>query len=126
MAYRRKQQIGRVSVVKQEIGSSISPERLPPPPYDDDDVSSSPPASSLAAKAIRASSAHRDSSLSSAYGQSALSSPRDSVTTGPSSPSPSKVSSVSLLYIYTHICSYSKSLSVNFFSIAVYFFISLF
>lgn len=35
--------------------------------------------SSLAAKAIRASSAHRDSSLSSAYGQSALSSPRDSI-----------------------------------------------
>lgn len=103
MAYRRRQQIGRVSVVKQEIGSSISPERLPPPPYDDDDVSSSPPASSLAAKAIRASSAHRDSSLSSAYGQSALSSPRDSVTTGPSSPSPSKVSSVSLIYIYIHI-----------------------
>ncbi|KAK1271567.1 hypothetical protein QJS04_geneDACA022651 [Acorus gramineus] len=44
--------------------------RSPPP----DDFSSSSP-SSLAAQAIRASSAHRDSSLSSAYGESAISSP---------------------------------------------------
>lgn len=105
MAYRRRQQIGRVSIVKEEIGSSFTPEPLLPPPYDDDDVSSSPSASSLAAKAIRASSAHRDSSLSSAYGQSALSSPRDSVPTGPSSPSPAKGSSS---YEYTSMKSLNE------------------
>ncbi|KAF6172627.1 hypothetical protein GIB67_041950 [Kingdonia uniflora] len=62
MAYRRKQGISRASTFKEEI-------RHPPPPPDDN---SSP--SSLAAQAIRASSAHRDSSLSSAYGESAFAS----------------------------------------------------
>ncbi|KAL3531001.1 hypothetical protein ACH5RR_010323 [Cinchona calisaya] len=75
MEYRRRQQVGRASIFKEGIGSPYNPQ-LP------DDVggsgTSSPSASSLAAKAIRASSAHRDSSLSSAYGQSALSSPPDS------------------------------------------------
>ncbi|KAL3328083.1 hypothetical protein AABB24_035638 [Solanum stoloniferum] len=64
MAYRRKQQVLKVST-----GT--------PPPLPDESSSSSS-ASSLAAKAIRASSAYKDSSLSSAYGQSALSSRRDS------------------------------------------------
>ncbi|KAF8364673.1 hypothetical protein HHK36_033353 [Tetracentron sinense] len=58
MAYRRKQAVSRASTFKEEI-------RYPP-----DDNSSS----SLAAQAIRASSAHLDSSLSSAYGESAIAS----------------------------------------------------
>ncbi|XP_027162403.1 uncharacterized protein LOC113762947 [Coffea eugenioides] len=82
MAYRRRQQLGKASTFKEEIGSPYNP--APPPPLqlpddvDGDGGTSSPSASSLAAKAIRASSAHHDSSLSSAYGQSAFSSPRDS------------------------------------------------
>lgn len=60
MAYRRRQQVGRVDTpVTYEFDSA-------PPPAN----------SSLATKAIRASSAYRDSSLSSVYEQSALSSPR--------------------------------------------------
>lgn len=79
-----------------DFGSPYNPQP-PPPPLDDVDhgVFSSPSASSLAAKAIRASSAHRDSSLSSAYGQSALSSPRDHSNPHRSSPSPSPSSSSS-------------------------------
>lgn len=69
MAYRRKQQVPKVSTLTSDFES--------PPPLPDESSSSSS-ASSLAAKAIRASSAYKDSSLSSAYGQSALSSPRDS------------------------------------------------
>ncbi|KAL3517936.1 hypothetical protein ACH5RR_020525 [Cinchona calisaya] len=85
MAYRRRQQVGRDSTLKEEIA---------PPPItaevDDGSGGSSPSASSLVAKAIKASSAHRDSSLSSAYGQSALSSPRDSNTLRSSSSSSPK------------------------------------
>ncbi|XP_042480828.1 uncharacterized protein LOC122061566 isoform X3 [Macadamia integrifolia] len=56
MAYRRRQGLTKSSTFKEEIR------------YPSDDSSSS----SLAAQAIRASSAHRDSSFSSAYGESAL------------------------------------------------------
>ncbi|KAK4731506.1 hypothetical protein R3W88_024494 [Solanum pinnatisectum] len=81
MAYRRKQQVPKVST-----GT--------PPPLPDESSSSSS-ASSLAAKAIRASSAYKDSSLSSAYGQSALSSPCDSY---PLRSSAAPVSTASLPY----------------------------
>ncbi|KAF5953416.1 hypothetical protein HYC85_006272 [Camellia sinensis] len=61
MAYRRRQGVARTSTFKEEI-------HYPPPP--DGNSSSS---SSLAAQAIRASAAHRDSSsLSSAYADSAF------------------------------------------------------
>ncbi|XP_009598141.1 uncharacterized protein [Nicotiana tomentosiformis] len=69
MAYRRKQQVPKVSTFTSDFES-------PAPPPLPGESSSSSSASSLAAKAIRASSAYKDSSLSSAYGQSALSSPR--------------------------------------------------
>lgn len=85
MAYRRKQQVPKVSTVTSDFGSTPS---LP------DESFSSSSASSLAAKAIRASSAYKDSSLSSAYGQSALSSPRDSNPLRSSAP----VSKASLPY----------------------------
>lgn len=68
MAYRRKQGISRGSTFEEDFRN---PTLLPL----DDSSSSSSSSSSLAAKAIRASSAHRDSSLSSVYGQAALSSP---------------------------------------------------
>ncbi|XP_043702620.1 uncharacterized protein LOC122652819 isoform X2 [Telopea speciosissima] len=58
MAYRRRQGLTKAATCKEEIR------------YPSDDSSSS----SLAAQAIRASSAHRDSSFSSAYGESALAS----------------------------------------------------
>ncbi|KAA8517611.1 hypothetical protein F0562_015085 [Nyssa sinensis] len=61
MAYRRRQGITRSSTFKEEI--------YHPP---DDATSSYSSSSSLAAQAIRASAAHRDSSLSSAYGNSAF------------------------------------------------------
>ncbi|KAL7194845.1 hypothetical protein ACSBR1_035132 [Camellia fascicularis] len=63
MAYRRRQLgITRASTFKEEIHY---------PPADDETKSSSSSSSSLAAQAIRASAAHRDSSsLSSAYGDS--------------------------------------------------------
>ncbi|KAK2981870.1 hypothetical protein RJ640_010387 [Escallonia rubra] len=67
MAYRRRQHgITRASTFKEEI--------YHPPPDDDDDAtpSNASPSPSLAAQAIRASAAHRDSSLSSAYGGSAF------------------------------------------------------
>ncbi|KAH0637960.1 hypothetical protein KY290_038623 [Solanum tuberosum] len=86
MAYRRKQQVPKVST-----GT--------PPPLPDESSSSSS-ASSLAAKAIRASSAYKDSSLSSAYGQSALSSPRDSYPLRSSAP----VSTASLPYKDSSLC----------------------
>ncbi|XXG40089.1 hypothetical protein AAC387_Pa01g0889 [Persea americana] len=59
MAYRRKH---TTSTSSPSFDDSIAP--IPPPP---DDASPT----SLAAQAIRASSAHRDSSLSTAYGESA-------------------------------------------------------
>ncbi|GMP90013.1 hypothetical protein CsSME_00041340 [Camellia sinensis var. sinensis] len=78
MAYRRKQGVPRPMTLKEEFGL-----RSPLPP---DESSSSSSNSSLAAKAIRASSACRDSSLSSAYAQSALSPLRDPNLAPPSSP----------------------------------------
>ncbi|KAK6163893.1 hypothetical protein DH2020_000757 [Rehmannia glutinosa] len=71
MAYRRRQQVGRA-----DTPFTYNYDSAPPPPADSSASSSS--ASSLATKAIRASSAYRDSSLSSVYEQSALSSPRGS------------------------------------------------
>lgn len=63
MAYRRKQQVSSSPGFRFEEGEeSRNRNQLPPPPS-----SSSSADDSLAAKAIRASSAHRDSSLSSAY-----------------------------------------------------------
>ncbi|KAH7672458.1 hypothetical protein IHE45_09G055900 [Dioscorea alata] len=59
MAYRRKQAALRPATF-EEVRSSSSPEDSSPP--------------SIAAQAIRASAAHRDSSLSSAYGESAIAS----------------------------------------------------
>ncbi|XP_052172724.1 uncharacterized protein LOC127788470 isoform X2 [Diospyros lotus] len=62
MAYRRRQGITRSATFKEEIT------RYPTSSPDDDHrYSSSSSSSSLAAQAIRASAAHRDSSLSSAY-----------------------------------------------------------
>lgn len=71
MAYRRRQQLGRA-----DNTFAYNYDTAPPPSADSSSSSSS--ASSLATKAIRASSAYRDSSLSSVYEQSALSSPRGS------------------------------------------------
>ncbi|KAL5711566.1 hypothetical protein ACHQM5_022002 [Ranunculus cassubicifolius] len=76
MAYRRRQGISRASTFKEEI--HYNPPTSPPPPqqqHDEDAGTSSSTtgtSSSLAAQAIRASSAHRDSSLSSAYRESAF------------------------------------------------------
>lgn len=67
MAYRRRQGVARSSTFKEEVSH-------PNPP--DDDVTEGGSSSSLAAQAIRASATHRDeSSLSSAYGDSAFVSP---------------------------------------------------
>ncbi|CAI9301687.1 unnamed protein product [Lactuca saligna] len=64
MAYRRKQGISRASTFNEEILHS-------PSNRDTTTITSSAaPSSSLAAQAIRASAAHRDSSLSSAYANS--------------------------------------------------------
>ncbi|CAI9097145.1 OLC1v1033497C1 [Oldenlandia corymbosa var. corymbosa] len=60
MAYRRRQGITRASTFKED--SIYSSSSSSPPP-----TSAPPSSSSLAAQAIRASAAHRDSSLSSAY-----------------------------------------------------------
>ncbi|KAA8550465.1 hypothetical protein F0562_002149 [Nyssa sinensis] len=100
MAYRRRQQVPRASAFDEEIGSPYFPS---PPP---DDSSSSSSASSLVAKAIRASSAYRDSSLSSAYRHSAVSSSPDPNI--PRSPSPS-VPKDSTTYEYTSMKSLSDS-----------------
>ncbi|XP_009596367.1 uncharacterized protein [Nicotiana tomentosiformis] len=69
MAYRRRQGTSKSSTFKEE---SI----FRPRPDDDDSLSSS--SSSLAAQAIKASAAHRDSSLSSAYADSAFPHPHPS------------------------------------------------
>ncbi|KAL8531324.1 hypothetical protein ACS0TY_008084 [Phlomoides rotata] len=82
MAYRRRQQVGRV-----DIPFTYNYDSAPPTPADNS--SPSPSASSLATKAIRASSAFRDSSLSSVYEQSALSSPRASTPSPSSAKDPS-------------------------------------
>ncbi|KAL2239603.1 UNVERIFIED_CONTAM: hypothetical protein Sindi_0601500 [Sesamum indicum] len=68
MAYRRRQQQGRTGA---PYSNNYDTAALP-------DAITTSSASSLAAKAIRASAEYRDSSLSTAYEQSALSSPRDS------------------------------------------------
>lgn len=81
MAYRRRQQVG-----SGRADFAFDLDTLTPAA---DSSSSSSSASSLAAKAIRASAAYRDSSLSSVYEQSALSSPR-----GGSPPSVVKDSSI--------------------------------
>ncbi|XP_041994916.1 uncharacterized protein LOC121745174 [Salvia splendens] len=84
MALRRRQQIG-----KPDGGLSFTYDSPPPPSADSSSSSSS--ASSLATKAIRASSAYRESSLSSVYEQSSLSSPRGSAPSAAKDP-----------YIYDH------------------------
>lgn len=97
MAYRRKQGFVKDSTLREEI--AITNPNSDSPPAD----SSSSPAlatQSLAAKAIRASSAHRDSSLSSAYGESALS-PRKSKSIPVRSSYPSSVKDDSTRYGYT-------------------------
>ncbi|KAL4557748.1 hypothetical protein LXL04_035936 [Taraxacum kok-saghyz] len=66
MAYRRRQGVSRASTFNEEI--------LRSPNHRDTTTSSAAPSSSLAAQAIRASAAHRDSSLSSAYVNSAVNS----------------------------------------------------
>ncbi|KAL6516417.1 hypothetical protein OROGR_019722 [Orobanche gracilis] len=75
MAYRRKQQFGRT-----DTPLTYNYDFGPPPSVGSyaSSSSSSASASSLATKAIRASSAYRDSSLSFVYEQSALSCPRAS------------------------------------------------
>ncbi|XP_052205167.1 uncharacterized protein LOC127809991 [Diospyros lotus] len=75
MAYQRRQLGHRASSFRGEVGGpDIRRAPYPHLPYES---SSSSSASSLAAKAIRASSAYRDASLSSAYGHSTLSPSRD-------------------------------------------------
>ncbi|KAL0389168.1 UNVERIFIED_CONTAM: hypothetical protein Scaly_0273900 [Sesamum calycinum] len=71
--YRRRQQVGRGDALY-----AYNYDSSPPPAADSSSSSSSSSASSLATKAIRASSAYWDSSLSSVYEQSALHSPRGS------------------------------------------------
>ncbi|GFY99480.1 hypothetical protein Acr_13g0008800 [Actinidia rufa] len=94
MAYRRMQGTPRPSTFREEIGSpSLHPH--PPPPLADNSSSSSSSLSSLVAKTIRASSAYRDSSLSSAYGHSALS-PSSSPDPNLERSSPPSVSKISL------------------------------
>ncbi|KAL3531585.1 hypothetical protein ACH5RR_005106 [Cinchona calisaya] len=76
MAYRRRQGgMGRASTFQDDFYRPQSPPPPPPPPPSGDSLSASS-SSSLAAQAIRASAAHRDSSLSSAYANSAFHSDR--------------------------------------------------
>ncbi|KAE9463659.1 hypothetical protein C3L33_04431, partial [Rhododendron williamsianum] len=106
MAYRRRPGGGagggpRPSTSNEEFGS---PNRLPSPAPPDNSSSSSS-ASSLAAKAIRASSSYRDTSLSSAYGQSALS---PSQNPNPARSSPPSVSKDSATQEYTSMKNLSE------------------
>ncbi|KAF7152479.1 hypothetical protein RHSIM_Rhsim01G0244600 [Rhododendron simsii] len=106
MAYRRRPGGGagggpRPSTSNEEFGS---PNRLPSPAPPDNSSSSSS-ASSLAAKAIRASSSYRDASLSSAYGQSALS---PSQNPNPARSSPPSVSKDSATHEYTSMKNLSE------------------
>ncbi|KAF5954543.1 hypothetical protein HYC85_007399 [Camellia sinensis] len=102
MAYRRKQ-VGPSSwTFNEEFGSpQIGPSPTPPP----NESLSPSSASSLAAKAIRASSAYRDSSLSSAYGHSTLSPSRDPNLSRSPPPSAPKDSNT---YEYTSMKSLSE------------------
>ncbi|KAI8574131.1 hypothetical protein RHMOL_Rhmol01G0330600 [Rhododendron molle] len=106
MAYRRRPGGGagggpRPSTSNEEFGS---PNRLPSPAPPDNSSSSSS-ASSLAAKAIRASSSYRDASLSSAYGQSALS---PSQNPNPARSYPPSVSKDSASHEYTSMKNLSE------------------
>ncbi|KAL8224764.1 hypothetical protein R6Q57_017321 [Mikania cordata] len=65
MAYRRKQGNSRASTFKEEIYRSPEDDRTTTTTS-----STAVPSPSLAAQAIRASAAHRDSSVSSAYASS--------------------------------------------------------
>lgn len=87
MAYRRRHGITRASTFKEEI-------RHPPSSSSSSNLATPSPLSSLAAQAIRASAAHRDSSLSSAYGDSAFHS---------SFKSDSRSSKVPVTYEYTSL-----------------------
>ncbi|KAG6522727.1 uncharacterized protein LOC122053140 [Zingiber officinale] len=95
MAYRRKQPAARVSTVEETRSPSESTSPASETP------------ASLAARAIRASAAHRDaSSLSSAYGESAVSSPRaEAHRMRPSPPSQRDIAS----YEYTSMKSLNES-----------------
>ncbi|KAK7302018.1 hypothetical protein RJT34_12897 [Clitoria ternatea] len=85
MAYRRRQQgISKPSSTFDAAEATRNPNPFPPLNHDVD------PSSSLAAKAIRASSARRDSSLSSLYGHSNLSSASSPSQPIPTPPPPSK------------------------------------
>ncbi|XP_009414249.2 formin-3 [Musa acuminata AAA Group] len=98
MAYRRKQPVARVSTYDDSRSTSAGGE-------DASSTSSTP--GSLAARAIRASAAHRDvSSLSSAYGESAVSSPRRESHPLRSAPSPQQDSAS---YEYTSMKSLNES-----------------
>ncbi|CAL9148281.1 unnamed protein product [Musa hybrid cultivar] len=98
MAYRRKQPVTRVSTYEDSRSTSAGGE-------DASSTSSTP--GSLAARAIRASAAHRDvSSLSSAYGESAVSSPRRESHPLRSAPSPQQDSAS---YEYTSMKSLNES-----------------
>lgn len=103
MAYRRRQGITRVSTFKEEI-------HHPPDETTTHASSSASSSPSLAAQAIRASAAHRESSLSSAYGDSAFFRDSDHRLR-------SEVFFLSVLFHYIYIYIYSVTVS---FSIIVY------
>ncbi|KAK7387314.1 hypothetical protein VNO78_28026 [Psophocarpus tetragonolobus] len=105
MAYRRKQQQGlsKSSFSTFENDTTRNPNPFPPP---NDDVEGSS-SSSLAAKAIRASSARRDSSLSSLYGLSSASS--SPVSPSQPTPTPPPSSKDSRPYEYTSMKNLNES-----------------
>ncbi|CAH9114316.1 unnamed protein product [Cuscuta epithymum] len=109
MAYRRRQQVRGTSTFREEV---VSP-RNPPSPISislpGENSSSSSASSSLAAKAIRASSAHRDFSLSSAYGESAVSSPSPRESNPIRSSFPSSSTKNSSNYAYTSMRNLNES-----------------
>ncbi|KAJ1422970.1 hypothetical protein SESBI_12739 [Sesbania bispinosa] len=100
MAYRRRQQ--GISKPSSTFEEEATRNPNPFPPNEDVDASSS---SSLAAKAIRASSARRDSSLSSLYGHSNLSNASRALPT-PTAPPSSKDSRT---YEYTSMKNLNES-----------------
>ncbi|PNX99717.1 hypothetical protein L195_g022986, partial [Trifolium pratense] len=87
MAYRRKQygtSKSSPSIFHDEAFRNPNP--IAPSSSNSGEVVDASSSSSLAAKAIRASSAGRDSSLSSLYGHSNLSSPRSQQQPTPTAP----------------------------------------
>ncbi|KAL8237150.1 hypothetical protein R6Q59_018231 [Mikania micrantha] len=101
MAYRRRQGFVKDSTAIPNPNSKWPNESASPP--EENSSSSSAPevaAQSLAAKAIRASSAYRDSSFFSAYGESALS-PRQFK----SNPVRSSYSSSAKVLLIYYVCS---------------------